>query len=100
MSIMEQYVAEAATPEVQLGMSPESAARAEFLEQELSRLRHPLTKMAAHENRQNQLVRFCEVRRRKPQRLAMLTIEEERVRWVTTLMAYGRLLWESLRPEA
>ena len=44
-------------------------------------------------------MRFCECRLRKPQRLTVLTIEEERMRWVSSLMSYDCLLWESMRPE-
>ena len=80
MSIMDAYVAEGAKPEVQPSTGPEALARVELLEKELAEMRNPLTKKSVHEWRPMQLMRFCECRLRKPQRLTMLTIEEEHMR--------------------
>lgn len=99
MSITDAYVAEGAKPEVEQSTSPEAAARVEFLEKELAKMRNPLTKKSVHEHRQLQVMRFCECRLRKPQRLTVLTIAKEHMRWVSSLMSYGRLLWEGMRPE-
>ena len=36
---------------------------------------------------------------RTPPRLTVLSIEEERSRWMSTLQAYDRLLWDAMRSE-
>ena len=70
-----------------------------MVRQELTKLRDPETKASVHENRQNQLQRFCEARLRNPHRLAKLSLGQERVRWENTLKGFDRLLWESMRSE-
>ena len=44
-------------------------------------------------------MRFCDARLRHPQRLANISLGEEKARWMVTLQAYDRLLWEAMRPE-
>ena len=99
MHLMQVYLDEAAKPGVEASMSPTTAGRVQVVRQELARLKHPSTSKGVHEHRQQQLMRACEARLRKPQRLTTLTLGEEHARWEVTLQAYDRLLWESLRPE-
>ena len=47
-------------------------------------------------HRQKALMRACEARCRIPQRLVKLSMSEERGRWLTTLQAYDRCLYESM----
>ena len=75
------------------------ASRVEVIKPELAELRDPTTSAKVHEHRQEQLMRFCGARLRKPQRLTTLSVHEERCRWKCTLQAYDRLLWEAMRPE-
>ena len=79
-------------------MSPTTAGRVQVVRQELARLKHPSTSKGVHEHRQQQLMRACEARLRKPQRSTVLSVLEERARWMTTLQAYDRLLWEAMGP--
>ena len=44
-------------------------------------------------------MRFCGACVRNPQRLTNISLGEERARWMVTLQAYDRLLWEAMRPE-
>jgi len=104
---MQKYLDEASKPGVaqaiedaQMGsMAAKCAARVEAAKRELERLRNPKSRDKVHENRQQQLMRFCGARLRRPQRLTTLTLNEERGRWQCTLQAYDRLLWEAMRPE-
>ena len=52
-----------------------------------------------HDNRQIQLMRACDARLRKPQRLTRLSLAEEKVRWENTLMGFDRVLWEAMHEE-
>ena len=61
-------------------VSERSKKRVVKLREELGRLRDPRTKKSVHQNRQSQLMRFCDARLRKPQRLARLSLGEEKVR--------------------
>ena len=94
MHTMGLYLAEVDKPN-----NEAQVARAKVVREELARLKDPLTKNGVHKNRQERLMRFCEVRLRRPQRLVHLTIFEERMRWEATLQAYDRLLWQAMRPE-
>ena len=97
---MQRYLDEAAKPGVSEALENTKAGRrVEIVKEELAKLRDPKTTRRTHENRQAQLMRFCGARLRTPQRLAPLTINEERARWMTTLQNYDRLLWEAMRPE-
>ena len=71
----------------------------ELVKEEPKRLRDTKTTRWAHENRQNQLMKFCGARLRTPQRLTTLTLTQELARWRCTLQAYDRQLWEAMRPE-
>ncbi len=99
---MQRYVDEASKPEVVEALEDAAAptlARIEDVKSELTRLRDPKVSSNVHKNRQEQLMRFCDARLRRPQRLTTLTLAEERARWQCTLQAYDRLLWEAMRPE-
>ena len=98
---MQRYLDEAAKPEV--AASIEKGSRLEkrvvFVKEELAKLRAKETTKRTHEHRQGQLMRFAGARLRTPQRLTVLSLQEERCRWMSTLQAYDRLLWEAMRPE-
>ena len=98
---MQRYLDEAEKPEVAASIEAGSRGegRIEFVKEELRRLRDPKTSKRTHEHRQGQLMRFCGARLRTPQRLTTLSLGEERGRWMSTLQAYDRLLWEAMRPE-
>ena len=98
---MHRYLDEAAKPEV--AASIEKGSRLEkrvgFVKEQLAKLRAKETTKRTHEHRQGQLMRFAGARLRTPQRLTVLSLQEERCRWMSTLQAYDRLLWEAMRPE-
>jgi hypothetical protein len=97
---MQRYLDEAAKEGVAHAVEgTKIQARVELVRTELARLREPKTTKAVHENRQEQLMRFCGARLRTPQRLTVLSINEEKARWMSTLQGYDRLLWEAMRPE-
>ena len=76
-----------------------TAKRVGLVREELARLRDPKTSKGVHENRQQQLMRYCDARLRKPQRLTRLSLKEEQVRWENTLKGFDRVLWEAMRAE-
>ena len=98
---MQRYLDEAAKPEVAAAIEKGSRLekRLEFVKQQLAKLRAEETTKRAHEHRQGQLMRFVGARLRTPQRLTVLSLPEERGRWMSTLQGYDRLLWEAMRPE-
>ena len=97
---MQRYLDEGDKPEVKEAVKDTKLEKnLEVVKKELARLRDPKTTKWTHENRQNQLMRFCGARLRTPQRLTTLTVKQERARWMTTLQGYDRLLWEAMRPE-
>jgi hypothetical protein len=69
------------------------------VKKQLAKLRAKETSKRTHEHRQGQLMRFVGARLRTPQRLTVLSMNEERGRWMSTLQGYDRLLWEAMRPE-
>ena len=97
MAVMRRYVNEAEKPGMQEKLQPLQIVRLDHVRSELERLSN--VRMRAAKHRQEQLLRFCDARVRRPQRLVQLTLSEERGRWQTTLMSYDRLLWEAMRPE-
>ena len=58
-----------------------------------------MTKTSVHDNRHSQLMRACDARLRRPQRLSRLSIAEEKVRWQNTLIGFDRVLWEAMQEE-
>ena len=92
---MERHVAEAGRADVEATMAPDTAARVAHVRSELKRLKDPNCKRRVREYRQEQLMRFCDARVRRPQRLTTLTLVEERGRWQPTLQQYDRLWRES-----
>ena len=98
-AVMRRYIEEADKPGVEEAMTPEHRTRVAHVRRELERLSDPKSSLRVRDHRQQQLMRFCEARVRRPQRLTQLTLAEERGRWQTTLMSYDRLLWEAMRPE-
>jgi len=100
LATMQRYLDEASKPGVAEAVEDAlTLARIEHVKSQLMRLRDPKTKVGLHQHRQEQLMRFCKARLRRPQRLTTLTLAEERSRWQCTLQAYDRLLWEAMRPE-
>ena len=100
MHTMQRYLDEAAKLGVKEAVEgAKIQSRLEVVETELARLRGPKSTRNVHQNRQEQLMRFCGARLRTPQRLTTLTIREEKARWGATLQGYDRLLWEAMRPE-
>ena len=100
MHNMQRYLDEAAKPGVAEAVEgSKMATRIAHVRDELAKLRDPKTSKHTHEHRQGQLMGFCQARLRKPQRLTVLSVAEENARWMTTLQAYDRLLWEAMRPE-
>ena len=96
---MQRFLDEAAKPGVLDAVEgSKTAQRVAFVRTELAKLRDRNCSRSAHDHRQGQLMGFCDARLRKPQRLVTLTLSEERSRWMSTLQAYGRLLWEAMRP--
>ena len=98
---MQRYLDEAQKPEVAASIVVGSKLhkRVNEVRVQLERLRSKDTSKRTHEHRQGELMRFVGARLRTPQRLTMLSLDEERGRWETTLQAYDRLLWEAMRPE-
>ena len=99
MHTMQRYVDEAAKVEVVIEKGSKLEKRLEVVKAELTKLRAKETTKRTHEHRQGQLMRFVGARLRTPQRLTVLSLSEERGRWMSTLKGYDRLLWESMRPE-
>ena len=100
MHTMQRYLDEAAKPDVAAVIEAgPMQLRVEHVKKELEKLRDPKATGKVHEHRQGQLMNFCGARLRTPQRLTVLSVNEERGRWITTLQAYDRLLWEAMRPE-
>ena len=97
---MQSYLDEAAKVGVAEAVEgSKMAKRIAHVRGELAKLRDKSTSKQTHEHRQGQLMGFCGARLRKPQRLTVMSVREERARWRTTLQAYDRLLWEAMRPE-
>ena len=98
---MQRYLDEATRSEVAASIQPGSLLdrRVEDVREQLEKLRHKATAKRTHEHRQQMLMRFIGARLRTPQRLTTLSLAEEKGRWVSTLQAYDRLLWEAMRPE-
>ena len=97
---MQRYINEPSKPGVAEAVEgTPMERRVEVVKKELARLRDPMSSAKVHENRQQQLMRFCGARLRMPQRLTTLNLNEERARWIATLQSYDRLLWEAMRPE-
>ena len=98
---MRRYLADSSKPEVAEAVrdNPKLEQRVSHVRAELRKLTDRETSRRVHEHRQQMLMRFCGARLRTPQRLTVLTLAQEQMRWKTTLQAYDRLLWEAMRVE-
>ena len=94
--VMSTYLAEVDKLDVVEASKSETKMRIHKVRAEVAKLSDVYTTSSARDHREKQLMRFCQARLRVPQRLTKLTLIEERGRWLTTLHAYDRVLFEAM----